>query len=304
MSHHIGGQAGYEAALVASELGADVTVIADEGLGGNCVLWDCVPSKALIVAAEAMGWVHTAADMGVRLAGVESIDRTIVDFPKVSSEVLTLGANQSRDIERRVATSGVEVVRGRGRISGSHEVTATLEGGEERTFPADYVLIATGSGARILPFFEPDGERVLPIEGFHRLPGAAPEHDTVLSHGELVTAVELPPPVPGAPSAYRKVRERASYAFALVSVAALVRVRDDRFADARIVFGGLAHAPWRAHRAEEVLHGRPVTEESFRVAADTELAEARTGRDNAYKVPLAVNTLVSVLRGLTGEAAR
>ena len=168
------------------------------------------------------------------------------------------------------------------------------------THPSDMAVALSALDARVR-VLGPDGERVLPVNGFHRLPGATPQHDTVLSHGELVTAVELPPPAQGTRSAYRKVRERASYAFALVSVAALVQVRDSQFTDARIAFGGLAHAPWRAHRAEEVLRGRPVTEESFQVAADAELAEARTGRDNAYKVPLAVNTLASVLRELTGE---
>ena len=95
-----GGPAGYEAGLVAAELGADVTIVADEGLGGNSVLWDCVPSKALIVAAEAMGWLHTANGLGVHVAGVPDdhsapADRTIVDFPALSQHVLDLGANQS-----------------------------------------------------------------------------------------------------------------------------------------------------------------------------------------------------------------
>ncbi|WP_017580984.1 FAD binding domain-containing protein [Nocardiopsis valliformis] len=169
------------------------------------------------------------------------------------------------------------------------------------THPSDMAVALCALEARVR-VLGPDSERVLPLEGFHRLPGATPERDTVLSHGELITAVELPPPPTGARTAYRKVRERASYAFALVSVAALVQVRDSQFTDARIAFGGLAHVPWRAHRAEEILRGRPVTEESFQVAADAELAEARTGRDNAYKVPLAVNTLASVLRELTEES--
>ncbi|MFO7960879.1 MAG: FAD-dependent oxidoreductase, partial [Nitriliruptoraceae bacterium] len=153
-----GGPAGYEAALVADELGAEVTIVADEGLGGNSVLWDCVPSKALIVASEAMDWVRTADDLGVHIEGLDGIDRTVVDFRKVGTGVLELGANQSRDIERRVLAGRVEVVSGRGRISGSHEVTVAVDGGSEVVLPADYVLIATGSPARVLPFFEPDGE--------------------------------------------------------------------------------------------------------------------------------------------------
>ena len=177
-----GGPAGYEASLVAAELGADVTVVADEGLGGNCVLWDCVPSKALIVASEAMGWFHNAEDMGVHVPGVADIDRGVVHFPEVAERVLDLGAEQSRDIEARVTGDGVRLLRGRGRISGYHEVTASLEDGTTETLPADYVLLATGSRARVLPFFEPDGERVLIGKQVYNLP-EVPEHLVVVGSG-------------------------------------------------------------------------------------------------------------------------
>ncbi len=186
-----GGPAGYEAALVAAELDADVTIVTDEGLGGNSVLWDCVPSKALIVAAEAMDWVHTADAMGVHLASGQRPDRnvatgaggsSIVDFPKVGRGVLELGANQSADIERRVANGEVGVLRGRGRVSGYHEVTVELNGGGTETLPADYVLIATGSSARVLPFFEPDGERILLGQDVYDLP-ELPERLVVVGSG-------------------------------------------------------------------------------------------------------------------------
>lgn len=177
-----GGPAGYEAALVAGELGANVTVVADEGLGGNSVLWDCVPSKAMIVAAEAMGWVTSADRLGVRLPGADDVDRSVVDFPAVTKRVLTLGADQSADIERRVEASGVRVLRARGRISGYHEVTATTADGDTEVLPADYVLISTGSRARILPFFEPDGERVLVGHQVYDLP-EVPERLVVVGSG-------------------------------------------------------------------------------------------------------------------------
>lgn len=178
-----GGPAGYEAALVASELGATVTVIADEGLGGNSVLWDCVPSKALIVAAEAMGWLGSAHAMGVRIKDRTEVNRTIVDFPAVSARVLDLGVNQSADIERKVCgDAGVTLVQGRGRVSGYHEVTADLPDGSRRTFDADYVLVATGSTARVLPFFEPDGERVLAGHMVYDL-DEVPEHLIVVGSG-------------------------------------------------------------------------------------------------------------------------
>lgn len=176
-----GGPAGYEAGLVAAELGAQVTIIADEGLGGNSVLWDCVPSKALIVAAEAMGWMDVAEHMGVHFSR-DADARTIVDFPAVAASVLNLGRSQSADIETKVCGAGVTLVRGRGRISGYHQVSATLEDGTEQVFEADYVLVATGSHARVLPFFQPDGNRVLTgqqVYGFDEMP----EHLLVVGSG-------------------------------------------------------------------------------------------------------------------------
>lgn len=148
----------------------------------------------------------------------------------------------------------------------------------------------------------PDGARTLPLAELHRLPGDAPERDTVLAHGELITAVELPP-ASGMTrrSTYRKVRERASYAFALVSVAAALELDDDAgvVRDVRIALGGVAHKPWRAERAEDALRGAPATQESFRRAAEAEMAAAEARNGNAYKVPLARNTMVTALRTLT-----
>lgn len=156
-----GGPAGYEASLVAAELGADVTIVSDEGLGGNSVLWDCVPSKALIVAAEAMEWIDTAGDLGVRLPQAGHLDRSFVDYEAVAGRTLKLGTDQSADIERRVAADGVRIIRGRGTISDYHQVTASHVDGSTEELRAEYVLIATGSTARTLPFFQRDGERVL-----------------------------------------------------------------------------------------------------------------------------------------------
>jgi xanthine dehydrogenase YagS FAD-binding subunit len=168
--------------------------------------------------------------------------------------------------------------------------------------PSDMAVAMTALDAAVL-VQGPDGERRIPLVDFHRLPGDAPQRDTVLAHGELITAVDLPPLPAARRSRYRKVRDRASYAFALVSVAALVDVGGDigggTVRDARIALGGIAHKPWRATRAEEVLRGAPATEETFRRAADAELATAQPLPDNAFKVPLARNTLVSVLRDLT-----
>ncbi|TMR03127.1 xanthine dehydrogenase family protein subunit M [Actinomadura soli] len=144
------------------------------------------------------------------------------------------------------------------------------------------------------------GERTIPMDEFHRLPDNEPERDTVLEPGDLVTAVEVPPL--GMPSRYRKVRERASFAFALVSIAAALDVREGAVRDVRLALGGVAHKPWRAWRAEEALRGRPATRESFLRAAEAELDAAEPLRDNAYKVPLARNLIVRTLTELAERA--
>ena len=171
------------------------------------------------------------------------------------------------------------------------------------THPSDMAvaMVALDAMVRVLG---PSGERTIPLVHFHRLPGDEPQRDTVLDHGELITAVDLPPLAFATRSHYRKVRDRASYAFALVSVAAAIDVVDGMVRDVRIAFGGVAHVPWRARKAEAVLRGARATEEIFRQAADAELADAQPLRDNAFKVPLARNTLVRTLLDLTQEENR
>jgi xanthine dehydrogenase YagS FAD-binding subunit len=150
----------------------------------------------------------------------------------------------------------------------------------------------------------PGGARVIPLSGFHRLPGDDPRQDTVLGHGELITAVELPVLDFSARSVYRKVRDRASFAFALVSVAAAMDARGGIVRDVRIALGGVAHAPWRARIAEGALRGQPATEAAFLRAAEAELAAARPLPGNAFKVPLARSTLVRTLLDLTQAEPR
>ncbi|WP_346766495.1 FAD binding domain-containing protein [Streptomyces sp. A1547] len=145
------------------------------------------------------------------------------------------------------------------------------------------------------------GARRIPVTALYRRPGDRPELDTVLEHGELVTAVELPAPAMAARSRYRKVGDRAAFSFALVSVAVAVDTDGDRVRDARIAFGGLATTPWRARRAEAVLRGEPATADRFAAGALEELATARTVRANAYRVALACDTLVATLCALCEE---
>ncbi|WP_394658239.1 FAD binding domain-containing protein [uncultured Novosphingobium sp.] len=149
-----------------------------------------------------------------------------------------------------------------------------------------------------------EGQRTIPFADLHRLPGDQPDRDTVLRDGELITAIALPALPTGARSAYRKVRDRASYAFALVSVAAVLQLEGDRVADVRIAFGGVAHKPWRATKAEAALRGQTITQQAVLDAAAAEFAEARPLRDNAFKPALAARTLAAVLTDLArGEAA-
>lgn len=147
------------------------------------------------------------------------------------------------------------------------------------------------------------GARTLPLTELHRLPGDRPEAETVLEPGELITAVELPAPVPAARSTYRKVRDRASYAFALVSVAAALEVENGAVKDVRLALGGVAHKPWRARTAEDTLRGGPATEQAFRAAADAELDASTALRDNGFKIELARRTITAVLGELAGVVA-
>ncbi|KQS51446.1 MULTISPECIES: FAD binding domain-containing protein [unclassified Sphingomonas] len=142
------------------------------------------------------------------------------------------------------------------------------------------------------------GARALPFGELHRLPGDRPDLDTVLAAGDLITAIELPAMPFAATSTYRKVRDRASYAFALISVAAALDVVDGQVRDVRIALGGVAHKPWRATKAEALLLGGPATEAAFLAAAIAELADARPLRDNGFKIELAKRTIVAVLGDL------
>lgn len=147
----------------------------------------------------------------------------------------------------------------------------------------------------------PDGERALALESFQRLPGDRPDVETELRPGELITGLELPPSGFGARSAYRKVRDRASYAFALVSVAAAVETgANGTITDVRLALGGLAHKPWRARIAEHTLRGQSPTEAGLQAAAKAELSHAAPRAGNAFKVELAERIIVAVLQELIG----
>jgi xanthine dehydrogenase YagS FAD-binding subunit len=147
-------------------------------------------------------------------------------------------------------------------------------------------------------------ERTIPIQDFHRLPGDAPEKDNNLEHGELIVAIELPKNNFANKSYYLKVRDRASYAFALVAVAAALEMSGSNIKQARVVLGSVAHKPWRSAEAERALVGKSATEETFKSAAEAALRDAKPLKHNAYKVELGKRAIVLALRqAMTGGVA-
>jgi NAD(P)H dehydrogenase (quinone) len=183
-----GGPGGYEAALVASQLGADVTVVERDGIGGSAVLTDCVPSKTLIATAEVMTAVQESFELGVRFAGGPDTDTAVgVDLRAVNARVKALAASQSTDIARRLDKEGVRVITGTGRLDGPETVVAAADGGEER-LEVDAVLVATGARPRLLASAQPDGERILTWEQVYELP-ELPERLIIVGSG--VTGAEF-----------------------------------------------------------------------------------------------------------------
>ena len=203
--------------------------------------------------------------------------------------------DQACACNKRTPESGCDALNGFNRL---HAILGTSEACIA-TNPSD-MCVALAALDAIIKVQGPHGERAIPFEEFHRLPENTPHIETNLAPDELITAVELPASSPlYKNSIYIKRRDRASYAFALVSVAAALEVEDGVVKDVRLALGGVAHKPWRAHRAEDTLRGLPATTESFRLAAEAELAGARPHAYNAFKIELAKRTIVSALRDLT-----
>jgi NAD(P)H dehydrogenase (quinone) len=183
-----GGPGGYEAALVAAQLGAEVLVVDRDGLGGACVLTDCVPSKTLLATSDAMTSFAGSAPLGVRLrSGGSAEEEVTVTLGTVNARVKALALAQSLDIARRVSREGVEGVQGSARLVGANRLVVRTDDGEEG-YGADVVLIATGASPRLLGASEPDGERILNWQQLYDLP-ELPEHLVVVGSG--VTGAEF-----------------------------------------------------------------------------------------------------------------
>jgi xanthine dehydrogenase YagS FAD-binding subunit len=253
---------------------------------------------------------------GVRNSDLAADPRVRRDYPVLSQALLAGASGQLRNM---ATTGGNLLQRTRCRYftdmtkpcnkhapgsgcparDGDHRNLAILGGSPSciATHPSD-MAVALAALDAVVRVTGPAGERAIPVTDLHRLPGDDPARDTVLEHGDLITAVDLPAMPLARTSRYRKVRDRASFAFAVAAVAAALEVSGGMVRDVRLAFGAVAHKPWRAYAAEQALRGRPATRESFLAAADAELAAAEPLRDNAFKVPLIRNLVAATLTGL------
>ena len=302
-------------------------------LGGGTNLVDLmkrgVERPALLVDVTHLGLdaVEALPDGGLRIgAGVRNsdlaADRLVRErYPMLAAALLSAASGQLRNMatvggnllqrtrclsfqdstkacNKRAPGTGCSAVAGISRdlaVLGASEACVA-------TAPGDLAVALSALDA-VVHLQSLDGPASLPLEAFYRLPGDSPQRDTELPPGALVTAVEVPGLAFGAVSAYRKARDRASYAFALVSVAAALDIEDGVVRDVRLALGAVAHKPWRARLAEQVLRGAPATTATFTRAATAELAAARPLKDNGFKVPLAHRLMVSTLAELAGRSA-
>jgi xanthine dehydrogenase YagS FAD-binding subunit len=201
---------------------------------------------------------------------------------------------------KRTPGSGCDAIGGFNRM---HAILGTSENCIA-THPSD-MCVALAALEAIVHVEGPNGKRTIPFEAFHRLPGETPHAETDLNTDELITSIQLPQLPFAKNSRYRKVRDRASYAFALVSVAAALETVDGKIRNVRLALGGVAHKPWRAYRAENLLAGSKAGMETFQRAAEAELSGARGYGCNSFKIELAKRTMIGVLNEMAeAEGAR
>ncbi|WP_028645545.1 FAD binding domain-containing protein [Nocardioides sp. URHA0020] len=260
------------------------TNVRNSDLAAHPVVRSRFPAVARALLAGASGQLRNQATTGGNL-----LQRTrCVYFQDVTTPC-----------NKRDPGSGCSALEGYGRYN------AILGASPEcvTTHPSDLAVALTAMDA-VVVVLGPEGERRVPIEELYRLPGDRPELDTVLAPSDLVTAVELPSAAANEHATYTKVRDRASFAFALVSVAASLDLAGGVVQDVRLAWGGVAHKPWRARRAEAALRDRPFDEDALRAAIDEELADATTTDQTASKVPMVRNATTMTLLRLAEEAAR
>ncbi|WP_406277863.1 xanthine dehydrogenase family protein subunit M [Streptomyces sp. NBC_00191] len=242
------------------------------------------PALAQAVLAGASGQLRNMATVGGNL-----LQRTRCGY----------FTDLSKPCNKRAPGSGCPA------LTGEHHNHAILGASEHcvATHPSD-MAVALAAFDAVISYETADGPGELPIAEFYLPVGDTPHIETALPPGALITGVTLPPAPVAAHSRYRKVRERASYAFAIGSITAALDVQDDVVREVRLAFGAVASRPWRARAAERMLIGGPASAEAFAAAADAELAAAEALPENGYKVTLMRNLVVAVLTELTEEASR
>lgn len=295
-------------------------------LGGGTNLVDLMkmgveaPTLLVDVNRLPLSQIEQLPDGGLRIGGL-SRNSDVAEHPlvvqryPVLSQALLAGASPQL---RNLATTGGNLLQrtrcyyfydpafpqcnkrnpgsGCGALNGYNRIHAIVGQSDHciATNPSD-MNVALAALDAVVQVQGPNGRRSIPIEDFHRLPGNTPNIETHLGGDELITAVDLPANSFAIRSHYLKVRDRASYAFALVSVAAALDLKDGKINSARLALGGVAHKPWRAHKAEQILIGKSADEEAFRAAAAAELAGAKGYRYNTFKIELAKRAIVSAL---------
>ncbi|QWC56879.1 xanthine dehydrogenase family protein subunit M [Erythrobacter sp. 3-20A1M] len=281
------------------------------------------PERLVDINRLGMTEIADGADGGLRIGALASNtatanhDRVRAEYPVLARAIL---AGATQQLRNRATTGGNLCQRTRcyyftnidqpcnkrepgsgcGAIDGIAHLHAILGTSADciATYPGDMAVAMSALGATV-EIESADGiERSVPVRDFHLLPGDTPWRDNVLETGDIITAVTLPAPVPGK-QLYRKVRERSSYAFALVSVAAIVAMEDGAITRADLAFGGIAHKPWYDPRLSELLIGEAPSRALFDKAADVLLEDARGYRENDFKIPLARRTLAAVLAEAT-----
>ena len=322
----------YEKAATIEEAVRDIDGPSAKFIAGGTNLLDLMklqvetPGKLVDISRLPLGEIEQCDDGGLTIGALVpnsdlAADARVIDGYEVLSRALLAGA--SGQLRNKATTGGNLLQRTRcyyfydtaspcnkrepgsgcAAIGGFNRILAIL-GTSDRciaTHPSDMAVAMRALDATIVTL-KPDGDkRRIAIGDFYRLPGDTPEIETVLEPSELITHVELPAPVDGARQLYRKVRDRASYAFALVSVAGVVTIADGRIASAALAFGGLGPMPWRDPAVEAALVGQEPTMAAFEAAADALLATAKGFGSNDFKIPLARRTLIACLRDLTGN---
>lgn len=285
------------------------------------------PDKLVDINRLDLSEIGVTDDGGLRIGALvtnsdcAAADRVRRDYPMLSRAILAGASGQLRNkattggnlcqrtrcyyfydtampCNKREPGSGCQALHGFNRI---HAILGASDACIA-TYPGDMAVAMTALDAQI-EIEGADGEtRLVPIEEFHLLPGDHPEKDNILTAGDLITAVILPPPVEGK-QIYRKVRDRASYAFALCSVAAIVKMDGETISSAALAFGGLAHKPWRDPDVEALLVGEKPSTDLFGRVADQLLAEAKGYGSNDFKIPLTRRVLISVLKEATDQGA-